>query len=266
MWNRTKRLINSYLDDLIDRSERPDGEVRDVTRSELARLNELEVNHRANAKMLERQIAEIELKMAGVAERDKILQRQGQPTSPSDSALQLSALDEQRTMLVKQLAEANSAAERAKALRSDRAATGEELAAQTHLTAMGENLASIQSAFGVNDPAAVIDEMRSRIARKGTATSEAQNLAADADRELAREVKRASVEDMLSQYKQSIGGPEMNPPPSGSMPGPTIQNQPKPTQAVIPDQPSQQNQAQDQSDAPQTKTLGRADGPIRPID
>ena len=43
MWNRTKRLINSYLDDLIQRVSGPDREAREITSAELTRLNELEV-------------------------------------------------------------------------------------------------------------------------------------------------------------------------------------------------------------------------------
>ena len=43
MWERTKRVINSYLEDLIERASSPDKEVRQITRAEISRLNELEV-------------------------------------------------------------------------------------------------------------------------------------------------------------------------------------------------------------------------------
>ena len=62
MWHRTKRLINSYLDDLIQRVSGPDREARGVTRAEVARLNELEVQTRASAKLLEKELAEVGLK------------------------------------------------------------------------------------------------------------------------------------------------------------------------------------------------------------
>jgi len=264
MWNRTKRLINSYLDNLIDRAEQPDSEVREVTRAELTRLNEVEISHRANAKVLQKQIAELDLKITGLAERDRILQRQGVAGSSSTSS-QLSAFEEQRAMLMKQLNEANSAAERAKALRMARVSQGDELASQTHLTSMTENIANVQSGFGVNDPAGVIDEMRDRIARRGGAlTSDAQNLAADADRELAREQKRASVEDMLSRYKQSLDSSDPDTAP--------LTNRPEPIQTGGAGQPASaaqsgsQGQSQDETQSAQGKSLGRADGPLRPID
>ena len=58
MWQRTKRLITSYLDDLIERASSPDRDVRDITRGEIARLSELEVQTRASIKMLEKELAE----------------------------------------------------------------------------------------------------------------------------------------------------------------------------------------------------------------
>jgi len=259
MWNRTKRLINSYLDNLIDRAERPAEEMRDITRAELSRLNELEVSHRANAKVLEKQIAEIDLKMAGIAEREKILQSRGQARPASTVVRELDALNEQRAMLAKALAEANSAAERAKSLRTERTGSGEELATQTYLTKMQENLTDIHSTFGATEPGAVIDEMRSRIAKRGRVTSEAESRAAEADHELARDAKRASVEDMLSQYKQGLGSPL----------SPTVSRPVGASSTPINEQPAPQSAGSetdtDKNEA-ETKTLGRADGPIRPID
>ena len=254
MWNRTKRLINSYLDNLIDKVERPDSEIREVSRGEIARLNEVEVQNRATAKVLQKQIAEVELKMTGLAERDRILQDRGLPVSATDTASRLSALEAERVMLVKQLAEANGAAERARALREERAATTEELATQTHLTTMQENLANVQSGFGVNDPSAVIDEMRLKISKR--MPDPLDNQVADADRELAREAKRSQVDDLLSQYKQNLGTSDPSPErvSTAAPPQPRTgnSNAPAPSQA--------------EDDQGQTKTLGRAEGPIRPID
>jgi hypothetical protein len=254
MWNRTKRLINSYLDNLIDKVEKPDSEVREVTRAELTRLNEVEIQNRATAKVLEKQIAEVELKMTGLAERDRILQSRGQPTSATDTASRLSALEAERVMLVRQLAEANSAAERARALREERSATGEDLATQTHLTTMQERLASVQSGFGVNDPSAVIDEMRLKIS-KGM-PDPADSRVAEADRELAREAKRSRVDDLLTQYKQNMG--------TGDLAGERRATAAPPKSSTTnSDQPAPNQSEDDQS---QTKTLGRAEGPIRPVD
>ena len=57
MWQRTKRVINSYLEELIERSTSPDKQVRQITRAEIARLTELEVQTRGSIKMFEKELA-----------------------------------------------------------------------------------------------------------------------------------------------------------------------------------------------------------------
>jgi hypothetical protein len=251
MWQRTKRLINSYLDDLIERTTGPDREAREVTRAELARLNELEVQTRASAKVLEKELAGIELKILGVAERERLARERGDQAAASESGRQLLSLDSQRMLIKQQITEANAAAERARALREERRRQGEDLAAETHLTTMRENLAAVQSPFGSADPAGTIEEMRARIGRSGA--SLADNGLAEADRELEAERARARVDEMLSQYKQA----------SGSLPSsqdkqvtrtPSSENTPESSTSVE-EQPSSQD-----------KTLGRTDRPVRPID
>src|SRR5262249_61622609 len=86
MWQRTKGLINSYLDSLIDRTSRPESELRDVTREEIARLNEVEARARGAAKMIEKQIAEAELKLTGAAERQRMARERGDATAEADAA------------------------------------------------------------------------------------------------------------------------------------------------------------------------------------
>lgn len=251
MWQRTKRLINSYLDDLISRASSPDREAREVTRGELARLNELEVQTRASAKILEKELAEVELKILGIAERERMFRERGDAVTAAEAGRQLLNLDAERSLIKQQLSEANSAAERARSLREDRRRQGEDLARDTHLTAMRENLSSIQAPFDSTDPAATIDEMRARIRTGATSTD---NLVAEADRQLEVERSRARVEDMLSRYKQ------------GSTPAESpVQSQQAtsslPTEAV-PAQPS----SGEENPPGESKTLGRTDGPIRPID
>ena len=56
MWRRTKRLINSYLDNMIEKTSSPDKDIRALTRGEVARLNEYEVQSRASVKMFEKEI------------------------------------------------------------------------------------------------------------------------------------------------------------------------------------------------------------------
>jgi len=251
MWHRTKRLINSYLDDLIQRVSSPDREARGITRAEVARLNELEVQTRASAKVLEKELAEVGLKILGVAERERIARERGDEASASTTGSQLVALSAQRDLIIQQLGEANAAAERARALREERRLLGEDLATETHLTAMRENLSSVQTPFAGTDPSATIDEMRERLRRSGA--SLADSGVAEADRELEAERARARVEDVLSRYKQGVVGGE-----------PQSAVQQAPPSAT----PAESKSTSSSDDEPpgQSKTLGRTDGPVRPID
>jgi len=131
MWHRTKRLINSYLDDLINRVSSPDREVRGITRAEIARLNELEVQTRASIKILEKEQADVGLKILGAIEREKILRERGDEVSASAAASQVATLSAQRDLIIQQLSEANAAADRARSLRDERKQQGEELANET---------------------------------------------------------------------------------------------------------------------------------------
>lgn len=242
MWQRTKRLINSYLDDLISRASAPDQEAREVTRGELVRLNELEIQTRASAKILEKEQAEVDLKILGIAERERMARERGDAATAAEAGRLLLSLDAQRSLIKQQLSEANSAAERARSLREERRRQGEDLATDTHLTAMRENLSSIQAPFASTDPSATIDEMRGRIR---SSASLVDNRVADADRELEAERSRARVEEMLSRYKQGV----------------------TPVETRAPSQETQSTTEPEADDAAsQSKTLGRTDGPVRPID
>lgn len=254
MWQRTKRLINSYLDDLISRSSGTDREAREVTRAEITRLNELEVQTRASAKILEKELAEVELKILGVAERERMARERGDQAPASEAGRQLLNLDAQRNLIKQQLGEANAAAERARSLREERKRLGEDLATETHLTAMRENLSAVQSPFDSTDPSATIDEMRSRIRSSGSLT---EDRVAQADRELEAERGRARVEDMLSRYKQGVSAVETSASSQRPASNPTPETAPPPN--------PQANSVEDEAPA-ESKTLGRTDGPVRPID
>jgi len=254
MWHRTKRLINSYLDDLIQRVSSPDQEARGVTRAEIARLHELEVQTRASAKLLEKELAEVGLKILGVAERERISRERGDDAAASAAGTQIVSLSAQRDMIMQQLSEANAAAERARALREERRLQGEDLVNETHLTAMRENLSSVHKPFGGTDPSATIDEMRERLRRSGASLTD--NRVADADRVLEAERARAQVEDALSRYKQSIAGAE-----------PQSPTQVSPSQTAPAETPPNTAETNGGVETPgQSKTLGRTDGPVRPID
>ncbi len=255
MWHRTKRLINSYLDDLIQRVSGPDREARGVTRAEIARLHELEVQTRASSKVLERELAEVGLKILGVAERERISRERGDEAAASAAGKQLVALSAQRDLIMQQLGEANAAAERARALREERRLQGEDLVAETHLTAMRENLSSIQTPFDSTDTSATIDEMRERLRRSGASLTDSR--VAEADRELEAERARAKVEDALSRYKQSVAGSEPQTQTQGTSP--------QAAPAATPASNASGSSADDEAPG-QSKTLGRTDGPVRPID
>jgi len=253
MWSRTKRLINSYLDDLIGRVSGPDQGARGITRAEIARLNELEVQTRASAKVLEKEMAEVGLKILGVAERERIAREQGDQAAASAAGGQLVTLSAQRDLIMQQLSEANAAAARARALREERSRLGEDLATETHITAMRENLSSIQTPFAASDPAATIDEMRERLRRSGASLTDSR--VAEADRELEAERSRARVEDVLARYKQGVAGE----------PHPQAQTTP-PQPASTPPAASPAESSANDNTPDQAKTLGRTDGPVRPID
>jgi hypothetical protein len=255
MWNRTKRLINSYLEELIERVSSPDREAREVTRAELARLNELEIQTRASAKMLEKELAEVQLKMVAVTERERLAREQGDAAAASAAGALLVSLGAQRDLLRQQLGEATTAAERARSLREEHRRLGEELATDTHLTAMRENLSSIQTPFDSTDPSGTIEEMRRRIGRSGASLTD--NRVAEADRELEAERARARVEEMLSRYKQ--GATPIDPPPSEAS-----RTTPQSSTAATPDTRPEES-ASDQAPG-ESKSLGRTDGPVRPID
>ncbi|MFL6276922.1 MAG: PspA/IM30 family protein [Blastocatellia bacterium] len=252
MWNRTKRMINSYLDDLIERTSSPDKDVRQITRAEIARLNELEVQTLASVKMFEKELAEVELKMIGVTERERMARERGDLASAESAGRELVQLGAHRDLLRQQIGEARSSAARARQLRNERRQQGESLATETHLTAMRENLAGIHAPFDATDPSGTIDEMRSRLQRPGMSETDAKLAAAEHEYEEAQ--RRARVDDMLSRYKQTLGGDD------------SLDVAPRPPQSAPPAPASTPARQADEDPPEQPKTLGRNEGPIRPID
>lgn len=247
MWNRTKRLINSYLDDLIDRTSNPGKDVRQVTRAEIARLNELEVQTLASVKLFEKELAEVELKILGIAEREKMARERGDLIAAESAGRELVTLASHRDLLKQQISEAKSSAARARALREERKQMGEDLANETHLTSMRENIAGIQTPFSSSDPSSTIEEMRMKLNRPASASTDPR--LAEAEREYEEQAKRARIDEMLSRYKESTVGTDTTAPQTSgpAPPQPTT----KPIEAEEPEQP---------------KTLGRNEGPLRPID
>ncbi|HJQ24796.1 MAG TPA: hypothetical protein VKA60_12840 [Blastocatellia bacterium] len=252
MWNRTKRLINSYLDELIERTSGPDKDVRQITRAEVARLNELEVQTLASVKMFEKELAEVELKMIGVTERERMARERGDVTAAESAGRELVQLGAHRDMLKQQIGEAKASAARARQLREERRQQGEQLATETHLSAMRESLAGIQTPFDATDPSGTIEEMRGRLHRPGMSETDAKLAAAEREYE---EVQRsARVDDMLARYKESLSA------------GESLDTAPRPPQTAPPAQTASPARQTDEDPPEQPKTLGRNEGPLRPID
>ncbi len=255
MWERTKRLINSYLDDMIERASSPDRDVRAMTRGEVARLNELEAQARASVKMLEKELAEVELKMMGVAEREKLARESNDATLAASVANDLVTLAAQRDLLQKQIIEAEASANKARRLREERAQLGEELANETYLTSMKETLAGVQSPFGSTDPSSTIDEMRARLARTSMDTTAAR--VAEADHDLEVERARAKAEELLAQYQARLAGEEPQKTAVSPYPSPASATETASAPASLLDS---------ENEPEQPKTLGPGSGKMRPID
>lgn len=251
MWNRTKRLINSYLDDLIERASSPDKDVRQVTRAEIARLNELEVQTLASIKMFEKELAEVELKILGVAEREKMARERGDLIAAESVGRELVTLASHRDLLKQQISEAKSSAARASALREERKRMGEDLANETHLTAMRENIAGIQTPFSSSDPSSTIEEMRMKLNRPASASIDPR--LAEAEREYEEQTKRARIDDILSRYKDTTTDNQTITPP-------------RPASAVPQTESGSTTKPIEEEEKEEPKTLGRNEGPIRSID
>jgi len=54
MWNRTKRLVNSYLDNLIDKVESPDNQVQQAGSVKASQLGANAVESLATVKLFEK--------------------------------------------------------------------------------------------------------------------------------------------------------------------------------------------------------------------
>jgi hypothetical protein len=253
MWERTKRLINSYLDDMIEKRSSPDNDVRAVTRGEIARLNEYEVQSRASKKLFEKELAEVNLKILGLAEREKIMRAQGDDVTAQKAADAIQSLAAQRDLLQRQIIEADAAAEKARSLREERKVQGTDLANEVYLTQMRETITSTQSGFDVNDPASTIDEMRSRLQSRSS-FSELDAQLAQADREMEASKKSSQVDDLLARYKTNF---TTDPPIETRLPQPPANTSSQSTGGT---------RVIDEDGKEEEKTLGRSEGKIRPID
>jgi hypothetical protein len=252
MWNRTKRLINSYLDHMIEKASSPDRDVRAMTRAEITRLNEVEIQASTAAKVLEKELAEVNLKLLGLAERERIMREQGNENSALRAHEAILSLSAQRDLLQQQIHEASASVVKARSLREKRKIQGEDLASETILTQMRENVAGVHTGFDPLDPSSTIDEMRSRLNLSPSTSLDAK--VAEAEMEMEEQQKKSRVDDLLTQYKNQLD------------------QQPDAHRAVSPPDPATSNltekttEKKEEGDSPQAKSLGRSEGNIRPID
>lgn len=93
------------------------------------------------------------------------------------------------------------------------------------LASMAESIAGLGMAFSEDDPAHVMDRMRSKI----PAASEAELHAREADAQMLEHQKRAAVDDLLAQYRAQLDGDSEPQPVSRTSP-------PPPAAAARPDQ------------------------------
>jgi hypothetical protein len=90
-----------------------------------------------------------------------------------------------------------------------------------------------------------------KINRAGASSTDAR--LADAEREYEEQAKRARIDEMLSKYKDSVAGAESAAPQA-----------PQPASSQPEGGPAAKGAEGEEREQP--KTLGRNEGPIRPID
>lgn len=102
------------------------------------------------------------------------------------------------------------------------------------LASMAESIAGLDMAFTEDDPAHVMDRMRSKI----PFVSEAEMRAREADAEMRAREKQTAVDDMLSQYRAQVTGSPAAPPPASpetQIPAPAVLPIPETAQPDEPD-------------------------------
>ena len=202
MWNRTKRLVNSYLDNLIDKVESPDKQVQQAGAVKSSQLGTNAVEALATVKLFEKKITELEAKIATLESRIPMITNSTQKML-LESQLETSRAElldlQQRVMVAR-----GTAIQSQKAVKEHPHKVHETMN-NARLAQMGEALAgSAGGATSTDDPFWVMDEMKNKIeqrnAMSGSMTADAKIAAADAE----LEKPGAAVDDLLSQYKRDL--------------------------------------------------------------
>jgi len=249
MWNRTKRLVNSYLDNLIDKVEKPDQQVQNAGTVKASQLGANAVESLANVKIFEKKITETEAKIATLESRIPLL------TNDTQKMILQSQLDTSRAELLdlqQRLTEARGSAIRAQKAMKEHPGQVRETMNNARLAEMGETVAGAAMPTSTDDPFWIMDEMKSKIEQRAAAssaqTTDAKIAAADAE----LEKPGALVDDLLSQYKRDVAAESTN------VARPAAQNTAPPK--VAESQRQQENQPDKKTDSSSGgKSLASAD-------
>ncbi|HZS44567.1 MAG TPA: hypothetical protein VFC63_05650 [Blastocatellia bacterium] len=219
MWNRTKRLVNSYLDNLIDKVEKPDQQVQDAGTVKASQLGASAVESLANVKMFEKRITETEAKIATLESRIPLL------SNDTQRMIMQSQLDTSRAELLdlqQRLTQARGSAIQAQKAMKEHPGQVRETMNNARLAQMGETLAGTSMPTKADDPFWVMDEMKSKIEQRSAVssaqTADARIAAADAELEKPESV----VDDLLSQYKRDVASERVSPPVNQTVSPPKV--------------------------------------------
>lgn len=214
-----------------------DDDIARASRAKLTALNSGLVSAMAEVKLCEKQVAELQKKVAVLESR-----LASSSVTPTTSMLLGSQLDTTKQELAVLNARLNTALLQISRYKDEIAKlpgqTKEAMTSNT-IASMQENIAGLSASFSTDNPASVIDEMKNKIGFRSPA-SELDLAEHDLVAEAEQSLKQTEVENLLSTYKREIRGDE-EPPPGAPHPAP-------------------------ESEEPQEKTLGPSNQTLPPLD
>jgi len=194
MWKRAKRVINSYLDNLISKFEEPDAALQHATQVKASALGQSAAESLATQKLFEKRIAELELEIATVETRIRIAE--GSPDKVARLSQHLQTLQAELADLQARLPQARQASAQAmRALKEHKHDIGQAIT-DSNLADIKETIANTSGAFSSDAIGVTFDEMRDKILLKAQAS---HLLDSEPDLE-----PQQNVDDILSQYKRRM--------------------------------------------------------------
>lgn len=186
-----------------------DDDIARASRAKLTALNSGLVNAMAEVKLCEKQVAELQKKVAVIESR----LASGSMT-PTTSMILISQLDTTKQELTALNARLNTALLQISRYKDEMAKlpgqTKEAMTSNT-IASMQENIAGLSASFSTDNPASVIDEMKNKIGPRSP-VSELDLAEHDLVAEAEQSLKQTEVEDLLSTYKREIRGDGELPP------------------------------------------------------